>query len=79
MINLTKLFSLPIFIISFILGLIFINLSDKPSKIIHVYPTPDNVHKFEYKDKAENCFEYEATVVNCPSDIKKIKVIPIQN
>ena len=79
MIKLTKLFSLPIFIISFILGLIFINLSEKPSKIIYVYPTPDNVHKFEYKDKAENCFEYEATLVNCPSDLKKIKVIPVQN
>ena len=73
-----NLFSLPAFIISFFVGLIFVYLSDKPGKIIYVYPTPDNIHRFEYIDKANNCFEYEAQEVQCPNDINKINLIPIQ-
>ena len=75
----SNLFSLPVFIIFFIIGLIFIYLSEKPSKIIYVYPTPDNIHRFEYIDKANNCFEYEAKEVQCPNDIDKITLIPVQN
>ena len=77
--NINNLFSLPVFIVAFIIGIIFIYLSDKPGKIIYVYPTPDNVHRFEYIDKANNCYEYDAIEVNCPSDINKIKIIPVQS
>tara|TARA_R110002072_G_scaffold76776_2_gene179799 strand:- start:13050 stop:13283 length:234 start_codon:yes stop_codon:yes gene_type:complete len=73
-----NLFSFPAFIISFLIGLIFVYLSDKPGKVIHVYPTPDNIHRFEYIDKADNCFEYHAHEVQCPNDINKINLIPIQ-
>ena len=73
-----NLFSFPAFIISFLIGLIFVYLSDKPGKVIHVYPTPDNIHRFEYIDKADNCFEYQAHEVQCPNDINKINLIPIQ-
>tara|TARA_Y100000389_G_scaffold188593_1_gene211371 strand:- start:257 stop:496 length:240 start_codon:yes stop_codon:yes gene_type:complete len=78
MINISKLFSFNTFIISFIIGFIFVYLSDKPSKIINIYPTPDNINLFEYKDKANNCYEYIAQEVQCPSDINKINIIPIQ-
>ena len=76
---LNNLFSFPIFLISFLIGLTFIYLSDKPSKIINIYPTPDNIHRFEYKDKASNCFEFYAQEVQCPNDIDKINLIPIQS
>tara|TARA_R110002072_G_scaffold263208_1_gene422049 strand:+ start:862 stop:1098 length:237 start_codon:yes stop_codon:yes gene_type:complete len=77
--KINNLFSFPAFFVSFFIGLIFVYLSDKPSKIIHIYPTPDNIHRFEYIDKANNCFEYEAKEVQCPNDINKINIIPIQN
>ena len=76
--NIVKLFSFNTFIISFIIGIIFIYLSEKPSKIINIYPTPDNINVFEYKDKASNCYEYIAEEVQCPSDINKIQLIPLQ-
>ena len=77
--TLSNLFSFPTFIISFIIGIIFVYLNEKPSKIIYVYPTPDNIHQIEYIDKANNCFEYIAQEVNCPNDINKITLIPIQD
>ena len=79
MMKINELFSLPVFIVSFLIGIVFVYLSDKPSKIINVYPTPDNLNKFQYIDKASNCYEYYAEEVNCPSDINKITLIPVQN
>jgi hypothetical protein len=76
--KISNLFSLPAFILSFLIGLVFVYLSDKPYKVVYIYPTPENIHKFQYIDKASNCFEYEAKEVHCPSDINKIKLIPVQ-
>jgi hypothetical protein len=44
--------------------------------IIYVYPTPDNIEKVEYIDKAQNCFKFKATTVKCDSNSKDI---PIQS
>lgn len=77
--DMKQLFSFPVFIVAFFVGLIFVYLSDKPAKVIYVYPTPDNVHRFEYIDKANNCFEYDAIEVQCPADKDKINLIPIQD
>lgn len=76
--SLNNLFSFPIFLISFIIGIIFVYLNEKPSKTIYVYPTIDNIHQIEYIDKANNCFEYIAQEVQCPNDINKITLIPMQ-
>ena len=34
---------------------------------------------FEYKDKADNCFQYSSVEVKCPAGDKGVKTIPIQN
>ena len=70
--------SLPIFLISFAIGLLFVYLLGPETKTIYVYPTPENVDKILFKDKAENCFHFEQEDMDCPSDVTKISEIPIQ-
>ena len=73
-----KFVSLPVFLISVAVGLFFVYLSQPPPTSIYVYPTPDNIDKVQYRDKADNCFQFESREVRCPSDKTKIKSIPIQ-
>lgn len=76
--NLTKLISIPLFLLSLSLGLIFIYLSSPPTKKIYVYPTPKNENIFEYKDRLDNCFSFKSKQVKCPTNKDNIKNIPIQ-
>jgi hypothetical protein len=74
----SKLFNLPVFLIALSIGLLFVYLSDIDKDIIYVYPTPYNLDKVEYKDSVGNCFDFSADKISCPSDITKIKTIPVQ-
>ena len=74
-----KYISIKVFILSLSIGLLFAYLSAPTPTIIHVYPTPDNAGKVEYIDKANNCFNFDASEVKCPYDRSSIKNIPIQN
>ena len=47
-------------------------------KTIYIYPTPENVGKVYYKDKADNCFYFEEEGVKCPQYDIQIYTIPIQ-
>lgn len=73
-----KFISLRIFLISLAIGLLFVYLSNPEPTIIYVYPTPDNVDKITYKDKAFNCFKFNANEVTCPKNKSMIKTIPLQ-
>lgn len=70
--------SLPIFLISFAVGLFFIYILGPEMKTIYIYPSPENVDKVLFKDKADNCFYFEEQVVKCPQDESLISHIPIQ-
>jgi hypothetical protein len=70
--------SIPVFIISFAIGLLFVYILGPDKKTIYIYPTPENVNKFLFKDKADNCFEFDEEIIDCPSDQTKITNIPIQ-
>lgn len=70
--------SLPVFLISFAIGLFFIYILGPEMKTIYIYPSPENVHKILFKDKADNCFYFEEEVVECPKDKNYIFGIPIQ-
>ena len=71
--------SIPIFLISFAIGLFFVYILGPEMKTIYVYPTPENVNKILFRDKADNCFTFEEQVVECPKDASLISSIPIQS
>lgn len=73
-----KYISLPIFLISFICGLIFIYILGPEKKTIYIYPTPDTIHKILYKDKSNTCFKLNKNIINCPKNIDLITPIPFQ-
>jgi hypothetical protein len=70
--------SLPVFLISFAIGILFVYIIGPEMKSIYIYPTPENVDKVLFKDKAENCFYFEEEYVECPKDENLISKIPIQ-
>ena len=72
-----KIINIQLFLISLFIGLIFMYF-DNEKKTIYVYPTPSNVDIIEFKDKADNCFEYSMEKISCPSNKSQINNIPIQ-
>ncbi len=68
--------SFPIFIISFGIGLLFIYFWGPEYTTIITYPTPDNYMKTQYKDKSNQCFQYEPVAAQCPFSPL---VTPVQN
>lgn len=70
--------SLPTFIISFAIGILFVYLMGPDMKTIYIYPNPENVENILFKDKADNCFYFKPTEVKCPTDKTKIKEVPVQ-
>jgi len=73
-----KYISLQVFLISFAIGVFFIYILGPDMKTIYIYPTPENVDKFLFMDKADNCFKYDAMEVKCPTDRNLLNEIPLQ-
>jgi len=64
--------------ISFAIGLFFVYIYGPEMKTIYIYPSPENIDKVIFKDKAENCFRYEANEVECPKNESILSKIPLQ-
>jgi hypothetical protein len=73
---LSKIVNIYVFIISLAIGTLFVYLSTPTPTVIYVYPTPDNISKVEYVDKAKNCFQFQSSEVPCTSNSKDI---PLQS
>ena len=71
--------SIPVFLVSFAIGLFFIYVLGPEIKTVFIYPSPENVGKILFKDKADNCFYFEEEFVDCPKDESDISTIPIQS
>ena len=78
MFNIFNHISFPIFLISISVGLFYVYISVPNPKVIYVYPTPDNIAKFQYKDNADNCFTFDAKEVSCAKAKGTVKKIPVQ-
>lgn len=77
MISITKYISVPVFLTSLAIGLIFAFILGPEQKTVYMYPTP-NKNDFQYKDNANQCFEYKPTEVKCPFNPLSIKSVPVQ-
>jgi len=78
MFQITKYVSLPIFIISFAIGIFFVYTTLGDSRKIYIYPTPENTDLMTYRDKASQCFAFEQKSVTCPTNPMEISKIPTQ-
>jgi len=74
-----KFIHLPVFLISFVLGVLFVYLVEPQTKKVFVYPTTETWDKIKYKDAVGNCFGFEQTEVECPTDKSLISEIPAQS
>ena len=74
--NFIKLY---VFLVSFAIGIFFVYIYGTDMTPIYIYPTPENVDKIIFKDKADNCFQYQQNEVECPNDDSLISDIPVQN
>ena len=45
---------------------------------IYVYPNPETVQLIQYRDKSDQCFEFNETRVKCPEDKGEMFKIPVQ-
>lgn len=72
------LISFPAFLISLVIGLFIVYVFNPTPNVIYVYPTPENIDKLQYKDYANNCYEFTSKEVKCPNDKKLMNIIPVQ-
>jgi len=71
--------SLPVFIISLAIGILFTYFKMPDKEIVYVYPTPENINTIQWKDKANNCYGWKQSEVVCPDNLERTQTIPIQN
>ena len=71
-----KYIDLRVFLVTLAIGMLYIYISDEYKHTIIIYPTPDNINEYQFKDKTNNCFSYKMNEVKCPSEDKyhKIKI-----
>ncbi|MDC1320989.1 hypothetical protein N8261_03420 [Flavobacteriaceae bacterium] len=67
--------NIPVFLFSLIFGLLYMYFVAPKNKEIIVYPTDDNRELFQFRDKINNCFQLEQSIIKCSNDVE---VIPIQ-
>ena len=75
---LSNYISLPIFLISFSIGLFCVYIIGPETKPIYIYPSPQNYMKTQYKDSANQCFDFKPVETKCPINPLSVKTIPIQ-
>ncbi len=74
----SKYVSLPVFIVSFSIGLFFVYVLGPEIKTIHVYPSPQNYMKTQYKDASNQCFQFKPVETDCPLNPFSVKTVPVQ-
>ena len=70
--------SLPLFLISFAIGIFFVYIIGPETKTIFIYPSPDVYNKILYKDNSGTCFEITPKETKCPINPFSISEFPVQ-
>jgi hypothetical protein len=70
--------SLPVFLISFAVGLFFVYILGPESKTIFIYPSPHNYMNVQYKDNVNQCFQFKPVETECPINPFSVKTVPVQ-
>ena len=68
----------PTFIAALAIGLFFVYMTHAQKQVVVVYPTPENVSRIQYKDKAGTCYNLSASKGQCPKNKQSIQQIPVQ-
>lgn len=66
--------NIPVFMLSFLFGIIYMFAIVPPKKEIIVYPTDDNTKLFQFKDKVSNCFHLQPSNTKCSKDVEEIPI-----
>ena len=74
----SKYINIPLFIISFAVGLFFVYVLGPEIKTIYMYPSPSNYTKIQYKDTSDQCFNFTPTETKCPMNPFDIHTVPVQ-
>jgi hypothetical protein len=74
-----KFVNIPVFILSFAIGVFFVYIFVPDTRTILVYPTHENVGLLQYRDATGNCFQLVEKAVDCPKNEKDISKIPPQS
>lgn len=69
-----KYVNIPVFIVSFAIGCLFVYLFQEDKRTVYVYPTPETVDLLQYRDATGNCFHFKQTEVKCPADSQIAKL-----
>lgn len=75
--QISKVISIPVFILSLCLGVFFVYITIPNPDVILVYPNPDNTEKLLFKDDAGVCHKFIPREVKCPADSSKIRKYPV--
>ena len=70
--------SIPLFFVSFVVGIVCIFIFGPETKTVKMYPSPDNYEELIYQDNADQCFHMFPKEIDCPSDKNLIQDVPIQ-
>lgn len=74
-----KYINIPVFCVSLLLGIIAVYYTVPDTRTVYVYPTPENIHMLQYKDKTDTCFAFHQKEVPCPKNPEEIAKIPVQS
>ena len=74
----SKYINIPVFLSSFVIGLFCIYIIGPEIKTIYKYPSPSNYKDILYKDKTDQCFQFNLIKSSCPINPFNIKTIPVQ-
>jgi hypothetical protein len=73
-----RFINFPVFLASFLIGLLIVYIYVPDNKKIYVYPTPETVDILQYRDKSGQCFSFKQKTVDCPREEGMVEKIPMQ-